>query len=121
MKKLSIYDPAICCSTGVCGVNVDQDLVKITADLDWLKTKGAQVERFNLSQQPMAFVENTIIKSILEDSGADILPVSTIDGEVVLKGRYPERKELAEWFSLDMDKSESVVETSCCGTDSGCC
>ena len=54
MKKLQIFDPALCCSTGVCGVDVDQALVAFSADVDWVKQNGAQIERFNLAQQPLA-------------------------------------------------------------------
>ncbi|MEI6758670.1 MAG: arsenic metallochaperone ArsD family protein, partial [Chlorobium sp.] len=27
MKKIQVFDPALCCTTGVCGVDVDQALV----------------------------------------------------------------------------------------------
>ncbi len=37
MKTLQVFDPALCCSTGVCGVEVDQALVGFAADVDWAK------------------------------------------------------------------------------------
>ena len=49
MPSIQIFDPALCCSTGVCGVEVDQNLVNFAADVDWAKQHGAQVERFNLA------------------------------------------------------------------------
>ena len=55
MTTIQVFDPAMCCNTGVCGVDVDQSLVTFAADVDWAKQNGAQIERFNLSQQPMAF------------------------------------------------------------------
>jgi hypothetical protein len=58
MKTLTVFDPAMCCSTGVCGSDVDQVLVDFSADVQWLKGRGVQIERFNLAQQPMSFVEN---------------------------------------------------------------
>jgi hypothetical protein len=33
-KSIQVFDPALCCSTGVCGVNVDQALVTFSADAD---------------------------------------------------------------------------------------
>ena len=52
MATIQVFDPALCCSTGVCGVDVDQGLVTFAADVEWAAQKGARVERFNLAQQP---------------------------------------------------------------------
>jgi hypothetical protein len=65
MKTIQIFDPALCCSTGVCGVDVDQALVSFSADVDWAKQNGAQIERFNLAQQPLVFAENATVKAFL--------------------------------------------------------
>ena len=48
MIKVQVFDPAMCCSTGVCGPSVDPVLPRFAADLEWLKSKGVQVERYNL-------------------------------------------------------------------------
>lgn len=75
MKTLTVFDPAMCCSTGVCGSDVDQVLVDFSADVQWLKGRGVQVERYNLAQQPMSFVQNEKAKAFLEASGAEGLPL----------------------------------------------
>ena len=49
-QTLQVFDPAMCCSTGVCGPEVDTKLVQFAADLDWLKSQGVIVQRHNLSQ-----------------------------------------------------------------------
>ena len=98
MKKLQVFDPALCCSTGVCGVDVDQALVGFAADVGWAKQNGVQIERFNLAQQPMAFAENARVKSFLESSGQEGLPLVLLDGAIVMSGRYPSRDELAAWL-----------------------
>ncbi len=90
MKKIQIFDPALCCSTGVCGVDVEQALVSFAADVSWAKENGAKIERFNLAQQPMAFAENASVKGFLERSGQESLPLVLVDGEVALAGRYPQ-------------------------------
>ena len=110
MSAIQIFDPALCCSTGVCGVEVDQQLVGFSADVDWARKNGAQIERFNLAQQPMAFAENAVVKKFLERSGAEALPLILVDGEVALAGRYPLRTELARWAAIAA--SEPVP---CCG------
>ena len=72
---LRVFDPAMCCSTGICGPSVDSELVRFAADLDWLKSQGVQVERFNLSQQPAAFASDAEVKAALEARGEDGLPL----------------------------------------------
>ena len=94
MKTIQIFDPALCCSSGVCGQDVDQSLVSLAADLDWAKQQGVAIERFNLAQQPMDFAHNATVKAFLERSGAEALPLVLVDGEVALAGRYPNRAEL---------------------------
>ena len=69
MSTIQIFDPALCCSSGVCGQDVDARLVQASADIDWAKGLGAQVERFNLAQQPMAFAQNEAVRGFLERSG----------------------------------------------------
>ena len=68
MKTLTIFDPAMCCSTGICGAEIDQKLVDFAADLDWLKSEGTEVKRINLSQEPALFAENEQVKSILQSN-----------------------------------------------------
>lgn len=100
MKTLQVFDPALCCSTGVCGVEVDQALVTFAADVDWAQQLGAKIERFNLSQQPMAFAENTVVRGHLEKHGQTALPLILLDGEVALSGHYPTRQQLSVWLSI---------------------
>ena len=120
MGNLLIFDPALCCSTGVCGTDVDQALVNFSADVDWLKRSGGKIERFNLAQQPMAFVENPVAKSFLERSGAESLPLVLLDGEIALAGRYPTRRELARFAGVPETTSETAASGSCC-SDNKCC
>ncbi len=122
MKKLEVFDPALCCSTGVCGVDVDQALVGFAADVDWAKQNGAQIERFNLAQQPMAFAENAAVKRFLEDYGQEGLPLVLLDGRVVLSGRYPNRAELTNWLGIAAAPSlftEQVAELVAIGAAIG--
>ena len=71
MTTIQVYDPALCCSTGVCGAEVDQALVSFAADVDWAKQSGAQIERFNLAQQPLAFADAPVVKAFLEEAGQE--------------------------------------------------
>lgn len=114
MKSIQVYDPALCCSTGVCGVEVDQKLVGFAADLDWARQNGASIERFNLAQQPLAFAENPVVKGFLERSGQEALPLILLDGEVALAGRYPSRDELARWAGIAAEPAKACCSGSRC-------
>jgi len=118
MKTIQIFDPALCCSTGVCGVDVDQQLVSFAADLEWTKNSGARVERYNLAQQPLMFAENPVVKGFLERSGQEGLPLILVDGEVALAGRYPSRKELARWAGIQQTTIDIKPAGGCCSGSS---
>ena len=100
-KKVQVFDPPMCCSSGVCGPNVDPVLPRFAADLQWLKGRGVDIERYNLAQQPAAFAGNEVVRSELAERGVESLPLVLIDGRVMSRGEYPSRELLAEWSGLD--------------------
>jgi len=101
MTNIQVFDPSLCCSSGVCGVDVDQQLVEFAANVDWAKQNGVTIERFNLAQQPLAFAENAVVKAFLETAGAEGLPLILVDGALALARRYPTRSELMRWLAID--------------------
>jgi len=119
MKSIQVFDPALCCSSGVCGVEVDQALVSFAADIDWARQNGAQIERFNLAQQPMAFAETPAVKTFLELSGQEGLPLTLVDGQIALAGRYPSRDDLARWAGITA--VAATPSTGGCCSGSRCC
>jgi hypothetical protein len=93
MKTLQVYDPPMCCSTGICGTEIDPDLVSFAALLSQLANAGVKVERYNLGQQPMAFAQNAAVKDALQKEGVEVLPLIYLEGAVYLKSRYPSAEE----------------------------
>jgi hypothetical protein len=89
----------MCCSTGVCGVEVDPVLVAFNADLQWLAGQGVEVSRHNLSQEPQAFAANPAVLKEME-AGMERLPVTLVDGRVVATGAYLSRAQLAQKLEL---------------------
>ena len=120
MQTLQVFDPAMCCSTGLCGPEVDTKLVQFAADLDWLKTQDVVVQRHNLSQNPAAFVENEAVKAALSEKGEAALPVILRNGKIATTGRYPGRNELAGWFKLEAMAPAASVKSDC-GCGGGTC
>jgi AhpD family alkylhydroperoxidase len=108
MPKLEVFDPPMCCSTGVCGPSVDPALPRFAADLDWLKGQGVTAERLNLAQQPGAFAANPVVKQALTDKGNDCLPLILVDGRIASMGKYPTRDELAVLLGITAPEVLSV-------------
>lgn len=120
MKKLEVFDPAMCCSTGVCGVDVDPVLAQFAADLKWLEDNGVSVARHNLGQEPQAFAANPAVVKEME-AGIERLPIIVLDGAIVSTGMYPSRTQLAQKLGLDSTESAKPATGSCCSPKSGCC
>jgi hypothetical protein len=113
--SIRVYDPALCCSTGVCGPSVDDELARFAADLQWLAAQGVAVERFNLAQQPGAFVDNAAVRERLAQ-GVEVLPLVLVGERVAVEGRYPSRETLAALAGLPIrgDLDASASQSACC-------
>lgn len=129
MAKVQVYDKPMCCSTGICGPQVDPVLPRFAADLDWLNTQGHEVERFNLAQQPGAFAENATVKAALAAESVDCLPLILVNDIVISRADYPNREQLAAWANgknipVNSTKANALPMANdsgkCCG-DSDCC
>lgn len=110
MIKIQVFDPAMCCSTGVCGPSVDPVLPRFAADLDWLKSKGVEVERYNLAQEVAAFTGNLTVKTKLNSDGTNCLPLILVNGVIATEGTYPTRSELAGLVGMDHEPELGVSE-----------
>ncbi len=124
MKTIQVYDKPMCCPTGICGPAVDPVLPRFAADLDWVKSQGHQVERFNLAQQPMAFVQNPDVQNLMKTEGVDCLPLIVVNGRIVSRRGYPSREMLAMWIGTGATAEVlPIVQESgdCCGGTPGCC
>ena len=122
MKTIQVYDRPMCCSTGVCGPSVDPVLPRFAADLNWLKSLGHQVDRYNLAQQPGAFTQNGEIQRLLATQGTDCLPVVIVDGQMVSRGEYPSREQFALWLGVTttIESLPVVTDGECCRGGSCC-
>ena len=122
MTIIQVYEPALCCSSGVCGVDVEPQLLEFSADVDWARRNAVRIERYNLAQQPMAFANSAVVKRFLERSGAEALPLILVDGDIALTGRYPQRQELARWAGVAMPATDadSKPTGACCSGGKTC-
>lgn len=118
MKTMSIYEPAMCCETGICGVGVDSELLRISTVLNKLQKNGVTASRFNLNSAPQAFVNNADINMLINNEGIEVLPATVIDGKIVKTKAYPTNEEIVMWLEIPASYLE-VAETK--ESDGGCC
>ena len=102
MKKIEIFDPAMCCSTGVCGPGIDPELLRVATVVSSLQERGVSIRRHNLASEPQDFISNKTIAAVLEKEGADILPVTILDDEIIKKRAYPTNAEFAAWTEIEV-------------------
>jgi Arsenical resistance operon trans-acting repressor ArsD. len=128
MKKMIIFDPAMCCSTGVCGPSVNKELLRVSTVLNTLKNKGVLIERHNLTNNPQIFVDNKEINAILNTKGVESLPVTMVDGIVVKEGSYPTNEEFcslleipSSYLAVNIKKANIKKVNNGCGCKGGCC
>ena len=126
MTHIEVFDPPMCCSTGVCGPSVDSLLAGFAADVEWLTAQGVIVVRHNLSQDPQPFVSNARVLDLMHREGTECLPIVLVNGEELGHGAYPRREELARAAGLVASASLTkprirLSAEACCTTGSDCC
>jgi hypothetical protein len=126
MARVEVFDPPMCCATGVCGPGVDPLLAAFAADLDWLASQQVEVVRHNLAQDPQPFVRTRQVLELMQREGDACLPVVLVDGVVCGHGAYPRRDALARAVGLPARASSTkpkirLSADGCCTPGSGCC
>lgn len=109
MKKIEIFDPAMCCSTGLCGANINPDLMRIAVIIDNLKKRGITVTRHNLRDEPQVYINNKTINDYLKQYGAEVLPITLVDGKIAVTKTYPTTQEMSDWTGVNL-KSMPVTK-----------
>lgn len=113
MRKIEIYDPAMCCPTGLCGASIDPELLRVSTVINVLRKKGIEVLRYNLSSDPQAFLLNKDVHELLGRSGVKILPITLLDGKIAKTSSYPSNKEIAAWLGISLTLvSKRVIKKS---------
>ena len=103
MKKIEIFDPAMCCPTGLCGTSINPELMRIAVVIETLKKQGVIVTRHNLRDEPQVYVSNKTVNDYLQQHGAEALPITLVDGEVTVAKGYPTTKQMSKWTGINLD------------------
>lgn len=118
MNVIKIYEPAMCCATGVCGPSVDPELLRITTLVNKIKAGGGKIERYNLTDNPMIFVTDKHINDLLNNKGLDVLPIVTLNDQVIKTGAYLSDEEILGHLDIVLKKPAFVMND---GGQDGCC
>lgn len=98
-NKIAIYDPPMCCSSGICGPNPDQELIDLQDTLEKIKKMGAEVERYLITQSPEKFKENPDIIKLIQEQQLKALPITTCNEKIVKIGAYPTFEEFKKFIN----------------------
>lgn len=119
-RKIDIYDPAMCCATGVCGPSVDTELLRVATVVEALKKKGVDIARYNLASEPQAFVTSKTVNDLLmQDS--DVLPITLVDGEVVKSKAHLTNDEFSKYSDVAIVTAPAAEAACCSGAEQAAC
>lgn len=119
MKKIRIYERAMCCPTGLCGPVLDPELLRISTAIDNMVKNNVDIDRYNLSSAPEEFAKNEKIKEQLKEKGKYALPITTVDDEIIMTGRYLTNDEFAEISGISVDLISKKDEEDVCKCEDG--
>lgn len=91
---VEIFDPPMCCSTGLCGPTVDQALLTVNEMLMTLQAEGVGVERYQMTGHPQKFIQNPAVMQLVRAQQMAALPITIVRGAVVKVGAYPTIEEI---------------------------
>ena len=97
--KVEIFDPPMCCPTGLCGPTIDLVLLDVNEMVLKLKGQGVAVERYLMTQQPQAFLNNAAVYRLVREQQLAALPITVVNGRVIKTGAYPALAEV--WAALN--------------------
>ena len=111
---VEIFDPPLCCPTGLCGPVLDTTLIDLSEALLAIGLDGVTVARHQMASDPQAFMRNSDVYRLIREHQLAILPVTVVRGRVVKTGAYPTLTELEE----ELEPCESAAETASAQTGS---
>jgi len=97
-KEVILYEPTLCCSSGVCGPNPDQALVALQDTIDKIKEYGINIDRFQITTHPSKFTSNAEVMKLMQQQQLQALPITAVDGKIIKTGSYPSLADLQPYL-----------------------
>jgi Arsenical resistance operon protein ArsD len=92
--QVELFDPPLCCPTGLCGPTLDQTLLDVNEMVLALNFEGVGVERYQMTSHPHVFLKHPDVMRLVRERGMEAFPITVVAGRVVKTGAYPTRKEI---------------------------
>src|SRR3989337_1397503 len=91
---VELFDPPMCCPTGLCGPTLDQTLLDTNEMILALQAEGVGVERHQMTSHPQAFLNNAEVMRLVREKQMAALPITVVRGRVLKIGAYPALAEV---------------------------
>ena len=91
---VELFDPPLCCPTGLCGPVLDTTLVDLNEAIITLQAEGRTVVRRQMAAEPQAFMKNADVYRLIRERQLAVLPITVVHGQVVKTDAYPSLAEL---------------------------
>lgn len=92
--EVELFDPPMCCPTGLCGPTLDQTLLDVNEMIVALKDQGISIERYQMTSHPQKFIGTPDVMRLVQEKQMDALPITLVKGRVVKVGSYPTLDEI---------------------------
>lgn len=91
---VEVFDPPLCCPTGLCGPVLDTTLLDLGEAIVALQSEGHAVTRHIMTTDPQAFLRNREVYEAIRARQLEVLPITVVRGRIVKTGAYPTLDEL---------------------------
>ena len=91
---VELFDPPMCCPTGLCGPTLDQTLVDVSEMVLTLQRENLRVERYQMASDPNAFLANAEVMKLVREKQMAALPIIVVHGKIIRSGGYPSLAEV---------------------------
>lgn len=92
--EVEIFDPPMCCPTGLCGPTIDQTLLDLNEMILTLQRENVRVARYQMASHPNAFLGNVEVMKLIREQQMDALPIIVVHGKIIKTGGYPRLDEV---------------------------
>ena len=96
---VEIFDPPMCCPTGICGPTIDQTLLDLNEMIMALQTQGVSVARYQMTSHPNVFLGNAEVMKLVREQQMAALPITVVGGKVIKTKTYPSLAEVKTYLN----------------------
>ena len=96
VATVEIFEPPMCCPTGLCGPVQDQTLLDLLETVRSLESSGVKISRYQPNTNPTAFTNHAEVMTAIRARSTAALPITVVNGRVVKSGTYASLEEIQD-------------------------